>query len=550
MGDSLSVDLDGLRAVAAGQGEIGERATQVVAELKAAIARAGAAWGPDKPGKAFEEFYLPSSERAVEALDQMVTALEEMGTRLAGTAGAFEAADIDSGNHVGRSDPFSWKPAAADTGAAALSPAFAPVGGPVERSGQAYPEQHELQQSSPVVAEPTADGDGVINPEQNRPPDFGDLQRPQQPEGLGPEAAGAERTEQVPVPSPGIPNQQATAGKSAESQAAARPGSATSVSSAPGRAGPAGATPWSGGLPKHVGGPPRQAVSAQRSPNREGDLPPRPMSARPTPPRKQVPAAAARLGQRPASRPAAGKPGKDRKGTRAVSVPARVTEPEVLRIAREMAARHGLSLVGFETAGIGERAIRELAAAIDQVLTTHHLLDLRTVEITDSLDGPAAGIRWDRRGGDTGPVTEVARLVLDRGRIADPAPPPSDEAANPAPGPAVGSVHAVVIRELGGALVTMGGYAARRKVQRTLIRHFMEEVDPHVSRGSLGRVVADYRRWRDTLPGAEKRTSTGKLDPAALLVEAFADVVVTSALSSSASGPLHRLLVETAAGAR
>lgn len=544
MGGSLSVDLAGLRTAAAGQGDIAERAMLVAAELKAAIASVGAAWGSDKPGKTFEEFYLPSSEQVVEIFDQMVSALDELGTGLVETAGAFEARDLDSGNHISPRDPFTWNPVTAEL--AATSPGFVPAGRPAEHVGSLVPEQREVPPSSADSAEPPGDGRTVAaEPDRDRQPDSEDAQHPRLPESAGPEISGPEQAGQVPVlPPAGPANQRTPEGKPAEPHSAVRPASA-SISPATGNGRQTGATPWSSAPPKDTGSPPRRAVSAPQSPSRAGEpLPPRPMAPQPPPRRKPEQSAPARPGRRTGSKAAPGKPEKARPATRPEPVPARATTPEALRIAYEMAARHGLSTVGFESAGIGEPAVRELAAALDQVLTTHHVLDLRVVEIADISDGSTACIRWDRVGGDGGPVADTARLVLDRAKIVEPLPEPAGETVRRVAGP----IHAAVIRELGRALDAMGGHAAQRRVQRTLIRYFVENTDPQAPRNSLGRLTADYRKWRHTLPGAG--ADIREFDPAALLVEAFAEVVTGPPAPGSAAASLHRLLVETAAGAR
>lgn len=549
MGDSLSVDLAGLRAAAAGQNDIAERAMLVAAELKAAIASAGLAWGTDKPGKTFEEFYLPSSEQAVEALDQLVSALDELGTGLAGSANAFEAGDIASGSHVTRHDPFAWEPRT--VGPTAVPPGLVPAGSSAERIGSIDPVQREGESTPALAAESPGRGHtAATNPERNGQPGSDGQPRRQLPEGIDPETSGPEQAGHAPLVQPTGPvNQRIPGGKPTEPRSAIRPGSATPISPTTANTAQTKATPWSGAPSKDTGGPPARAVSAPQSPNRAGDpLPSRPMAPQPTRRRKSEQVATGRPGDRSRTGPASGSSEKARPGPRPDPMPARATAPEVLRIAREMAVRHGLSLVGFELAGISESAVRGLAAALDQVLTTHHLLDIRTVEIADSPDGRTASIRWDRVGGDSDAVTDAARLVLDRAKITEPLPEHTGGTPDRVVSPVVGPIHAAVIRELGRALDAMGEHAAHRKVQRTLIAHFVENVDPQAIRNTLGRLTADYRRWRSTLPGVG--AGAREFDPEAVLVEAFAEVVTGSTALGGASAALHRLLVETAAGAR
>lgn len=219
----------------------------------------------------------------------------------------------------------------------------------------------------------------------------------------------------------------------------------------------------------------------------------------------------------------------------------------MLRIVGEMAARHGLTLVGFDTAGVDEPTVRELAAALDDVLTGHHILDLRVVEIAEMAGGEPARTRWERVAGDDGSVAGAVRLILNRaGPIA---PRRSDSDGSPgAPQTTVsesatGRIYTVVVRELGRALDTLGEHEAHRKVQRALIRHFLGVVAPDHRHRSLGRLVFDYRRWRDALAGAG---GEGRFDPASVLVEAFVEVVSGAGRSGEVAGVLHRLLVDAA----
>ncbi|WP_040834232.1 WXG100 family type VII secretion target [Nocardia brevicatena] len=555
MSDSLSVDPEKLRASATRQRDIADRAMLLTAELKSAIERAGIAWGTDEPGKAFEKYYLPGSRQAVEALDRMVTALDTMSTGLTDSAASFEAGDIDMGRVVRRAAPDAtdtarpgpavgpgriygpgseWMAPVGDRG---LEPAGSVVGEqPGRRSTpDMVPPEAGPTSGNPVSGESASTGaprsggsPQPPTPRSDSPPPPGIASGPQDIPGArthpGPRSVLSGDTDAA-----GPPNRSATtaAGSRPDMFTAARPGR----------------TPWSGGTSSGRG------ISAPVSPNA-----PRGPVEEP-PPRPSAP----RTGQPPNTGKAAGptrQPSVKRAANAAKSSPPRTvdasprvvrTEPEVLRIAGEMATRHGLALVGFDTAGVDEPTVRELAAALDDVLTGHRILDLRVVEIAEMAGGEPACTRWERILGVDGSAACAVRLILNRARPTAPRRSDSDGPAwapeTTVPESPAGRIYTVVVRELGRALDALGEHNAQRKVQRALIQHFLGVVAPDYRHRSLGRLVYDYRQWRDALAGAG---GAGRFDPESVLVEAFVEVVSGAGRAGETAGVLHRLLVDAA----
>lgn len=565
MSDSLSVDPDKLRASAARQRDIADRAMLLTAELKSTIENAGIAWGTDKPGKSFEKYYLPGSRQAVEALDLMVTALDAMSTGLADAATSFSVGDIGMGKVVergGRDVTDTARPGpVADAGrvygpgSERTAPVVGRGPGPAGSVVGEQPGRRPTMDTAPPVAGPTS-GDPVFDsddsawaPEKSgesasaREPRSGDSPQSPVPRSDSPPTPGvASRTQATPGarthPGPGS----VTPGHTAAAATPTRPAVTTAGRVGVAANGRSGGTPWSGSTASGRGIPAPASPNAPRGP------------AEGPPPRLSAP----RAGQPPSAGKAAG-PGRrpDKRAAVAaksspaptVSGPPRVvhTDPEVLRIAGEMAARHGLVLVGFDTAGMDEPTVRELAAALDDVLTGHRLLDLRVVEIAEVAGGEPARTRWERVAGDDGSVAGTVRLILNH--TGPTAPPPSDSDGSGrvsettvAESPA-GRMYTAVVRELGRALDTLGEHDAHRKVQRALIRHFLSVVTPDYRQRSLGRLVADYRKWRDAPAGAGDE---GRFDPASALVEAFVEVVSGAGRSGERAGVLYRLLVDAA----
>ncbi|MFE7800919.1 hypothetical protein [Nocardia sp. NPDC057440] len=199
------------------------------------------------------------------------------------------------------------------------------------------------------------------------------------------------------------------------------------------------------------------------------------------------------------------------------------TDDEAMRIAREMAAKHDLEIIGFDTAGISEPTIREIAVAVDDMLAKYPI-PLRGIEIAETHDGaPSRLVREEVPEGEQ-PEAPATWIVLDRAAVANPI-----RAAG-----AVASatrkradrhdyderpVYVTIVREFGRALDTAGNFRARQEAQRRLITESL--------RGGAG-------------------FGHGLLDPGTALIEGFTEVVLRGDRAGGVATALHGALVKMA----
>ncbi|MFI9533007.1 hypothetical protein ACIG56_07170 [Nocardia fusca] len=214
---------------------------------------------------------------------------------------------------------------------------------------------------------------------------------------------------------------------------------------------------------------------------------------------------------------------------------------EVMRIAREMAERHHLELRGFESTGLHQHTMRQIEAALDQVLGRYPM-PLCGLELARLAGVPS--VTEDRSTASDSGAREIW-IVLDNAAAANPAPPPGPGAASPQPAEAVGqesSIYATVLRALGDALDISGGRRARTEAQRALITEYLRV---NGSKGdTLARVVAGYKNWRAQL--SEKSFEDNVFAPERALADAFAAVESDGEGARSPQKILHRLLVTLA----
>ncbi|BDU01698.1 hypothetical protein [Nocardia sputorum] len=185
---------------------------------------------------------------------------------------------------------------------------------------------------------------------------------------------------------------------------------------------------------------------------------------------------------------------------------------EALRIAREMSARHGLEVVGFDAATVDVQVIREIASALDELLTKYPI-PLRGVELTDDAESRPRPAR--------GPAEQSAEsaiwIVLDRAALNPPAPVETRRIFRRR-GPAERPVYTAVAREFAGALDAAGGFRARQEALRTLINESL--------RGGGG--------------------GLGLLDPGRALIDGFTEVVLRGERAGASAKELHGALVKMA----
>ncbi|MET8873294.1 hypothetical protein [Nocardia sp. NPDC004604] len=196
-----------------------------------------------------------------------------------------------------------------------------------------------------------------------------------------------------------------------------------------------------------------------------------------------------------------------------------MTEPPAHQIAVEMAARHELEITGFHAARVDIYAVREIAAAIDDMLGKYPIA-LRGIAITDPDDGVGAV-----RGGSSETPRSKSRaiwMVLHGPTLATLVPPTGNapprrwlRRRRTADRP----VYAAVVREFGCALEVAGDFRARQEAQRRLVTESL--------RG-----------------GADLAYSP--LDPGPALVDAFTEVALYGDRAGKLAKALHDMLVKMA----
>ncbi|MBF6189980.1 hypothetical protein U3653_06360 [Nocardia sp. CDC186] len=188
---------------------------------------------------------------------------------------------------------------------------------------------------------------------------------------------------------------------------------------------------------------------------------------------------------------------------------------EALRIAREMSARHGVEVVGFDTANVDLQVIREIASAIDELLTKYPM-PLRGVELTaDTEPRP----RPERDPTAAQSADAPIWLLLDHAALSPPRSAPVEtRRIFRRRGPAERPVYTAVVREFAGALDVAGAFRARQEALRTLINESL--------RGGGG--------------------GLGLLDPGRALIDGFTEVVLRGERASATAKELHGALVKMA----
>ncbi|MBF6467135.1 hypothetical protein IU427_18385 [Nocardia beijingensis] len=177
-----------------------------------------------------------------------------------------------------------------------------------------------------------------------------------------------------------------------------------------------------------------------------------------------------------------------------------------------MSARHGLEVVGFDTSTVEIQVIREIASALDELLTKYPM-PLRGVELTDDAESRPRPAR--------GPAEQSAEsaiwIVLDRAALHPPAPVETRRVFRRR-GPAERPVYTAVAREFAAALDAAGGFRARQEALRTLINESLRG-------GGVG---------------------LGLLDPGRALIDGFTEVVLRGERAGASAKELHGALVKMA----
>ncbi|GAB2693638.1 WXG100 family type VII secretion target [Nocardia thraciensis] len=535
MSDSLSVDPAELRASAAELKQQADETEQMLREMRTIIATEGRCWGDDELGETFAKSYEPDSERGLEGLEDLVAELRAMSANLAKSADEFENQDRGGGQHVRDAIPLARDSAAPPTSNPFADPAPRPepseypdpTGDPTPQPSASERPASEPnprpESTNPPGSVPAADSGRNTDPgpAAQQSPNPGRSDDPSNSEAPDTDAPG-DRAEGLPPDAASqTPSTTGDPARQQHSPAGKRP---NAPSTADGRA-PAGRSaaesPWS----QNKSGTPWSRPPA-----------PAPTPANETPPRVSPPQAP--------NRPPGGKkpdePRRDRPGRRSkprVSPPRtnKPTDAEAMRIAREMAARHGLNIVGFESAGIEASTVQDIADAVDTVLARCPAV-LRGIEITEVTNTLHA---LENRGAATASKIAAPWIVLARTAAVNPGLLADKRPATVQDAPPHRPMYTTILRELGAAVDLTGGFRARKEAQRALITEYLRV---HGAQGeTLAQVVGGYKRWRAQL--GDDCFEQGVFVPARALTEAFAAVESRGARASGPAKVLHRTLV-------
>ncbi|MEU6188202.1 hypothetical protein [Nocardia sp. NPDC047038] len=552
MAESLSVDLAQLRESAAELRRAAEDAERVANELKAALADEGEFWGDDEAGETFAHTYKPGADRTLDGFDDLVADIHAMSSAMKDAADAFEDRDHDGRQNIRNSAddgmPYtnapsqnrSAGPVPQATSSESPSPTddFVRPPGTFDRtangeSARPHPDAPndrgsvDTQQTPASGQQPSTSGQQPANPGQ-QPAQSG--QQPPEPGQQDDSTSNSRETgspedksgDQPPATETGSPT---TPGNGAERQGAPantptrqQAGPQTMPGGRKDAGKPPAGTPWTrngSGTPWAKAPSPSAAPANETppriSPPRTPDRPPAGKKAEP-----------ARLERKRAPKPA---------GVRAH----RATDAEAMRIAREMAARHNIEIVGFDAAGIAAATVQDIADAVDTVLPRMPVV-LRGVEIRDVTDSLSSveDRSTAKRSGEVAPW-----IVLAHAAVIDPRTLAGRSRATTRSSPPRRPMYAAILRELGAAIDLIGGFRAHKEAQRALITEYVRINDPRGQ--TLSRVVAGYKRWRAQL--GDNCFEQGLFVPGRALAEGFAAV---ESSDDEANGPqkvLGRLLV-------
>lgn len=520
MSEDIRLDPDALRHDGAQLAELGDRVGRTYTGLRHGLAAAEGCWGDDDLGEAFAKDFTPHADQLLAGLRAMEESLRGAARQIRDAAADFEAQDLGGADRIGRTADES--PGVAPDYGTGTPPAsqFAPASAQGPRNA-AVPTDSAI--SDGVPTEPSASGptsapqstgtpggSGMPDGSPGRPSSPQSDRQSPDPSKQAPDARGGgksgEHAGRGPRAAGGPPPTGASApvtGRDAPRNAAAAGRDAT-----PGRKSGVGAgreTPWTGPPSRTSRGP-----GADQNPSspRTG-----------APPRS--PKDAERLRDRP------------RDLGRSTGKPA--ASPLFAWLARMLADRHGVTVVGFDLPELQEAPVRQFAAAIDRVLTDYPAIELDVVAVAE-LDDDAENVRWHSETRDSGTVRSI---TLDQ-RVARE---PSGDTGTPeSPTDSDASaVYAATVRELGLALNDAGGDVARRTAQRTLIAEYMRVAAGRYT--TLAELLRGYRSWRAELPGGPGETG---FDARRAVAAAFAQVVLHRERAGAPAKVLHAALVDAA----
>ncbi|MFJ1457236.1 WXG100 family type VII secretion target [Nocardia sp. N2S4-5] len=416
MGESLHVDPGGLRAHGAAFLDAADRAQQIFDRLTDALAEAGPCWGDDEPGKQFAVNYTPDADRTVSGFREVMRALRDLGDAVTGASGRYDDQDVDAASRI------------AATG---------------EVSGRRRDDEPPPRYRTDTAIEPTADPAGTDDPDAPGTRDGTDTTVA---EGTPPRPADETRCDRSESPSAAASPQAATAAAGPETPNPPSPPRPRTATPTPGVEEPTALSD----RPPQVAPPPVRA--ATRVP---GDEQARGGGAAGTPWSRlsgtsTTPWSGPDGQPRPSSRLPAGRAHRAERTRRARAAVSTSRDPRVL-IAEALAARRGIAVTGFDAPHVDEAAVRQFAAAVDDLLDAFPTLGLRAVRIAE-LEEPDVVLAVCNS-------TDIETIVLNRRWAADPE---RLSAVNTNPGP----VYNAVVHEVGRAAVDLAVRSATETRKR------------------------------------------------------------------------------------
>ncbi|MFE9328019.1 hypothetical protein ACIHDR_42810 [Nocardia sp. NPDC052278] len=548
MGQSLHIDPDRVHALVTELAAVAASAHQDLTELKEALAREGKPWGDDEPGRMVGDAYEPQAQKGLEGYQNLVDNLHGLSKGVSEVADALHDQDQDSGQQIrntGSNQPVSVVPdttwsgtnaprtssPATDSGANTDNANATPT-----HTGGSSPTSSTQPSSTPsAYPQPEANGYNPIG----QPTPFGP--QPVYPDSSTPLNEPDSAPQPTAQTSPGD-GENATSPQVADDSAPAVPGATPSAATAPPRTGdpgvaekPAG-TPWS-----RTPGTAFPAIPSGTPWARSGARPPAQVFA--PPPTGVGPAP-------PSDRKREDKRRKKKRDSTAAELVRAPTDAAALAAAHELADRHELRIVGFDTSGIGQEMVAQLAAAIDDILGKYPFIELGGIEITE-LEGRISQVTRDRGDEGSESANTGSWIMLDRALVANPAQFSEKvyaaiQSGNAIAGSEERPMYSTIVGDLGRIMEDQAGQPIRRLAQRSLITEYRRINGPWGAGDTLARIVGSYRRWRDQLGG--NSILDGRFQPRAALVAAFAEVELRGEDACGPARVLYRLLVEGARG--
>ncbi|MGW4767777.1 hypothetical protein ACWEO2_06995 [Nocardia sp. NPDC004278] len=553
MAQSLEVDEERLRALVPEFEDIGADAQRILDQLKAALEREGEPWGRDTPGKAFAETYVPDRDKGIAALAKTVASLREEGKIVSDLVDSFDRQDRESANLIGdtgKQTPPNGQNVAPTT--------------PTDQYGQGWqtpsaPHTTPDATRSPTESQPTTGNRST--PTSTATPDTAASAQPVPastplggPNGYG--MPGMNSPYGDGVGSPDAPDTSDSQPESADTTGdSAPPAAVRPAADTPAADRKQSDTPWSRSTSGSGSTPdtpaPKAAAAGPAQTSTPSNAAPRVSAPSSMPPRMSPPNLPEQHQQH--ARPAPKAPGKtfgaeSKSGARHPWAADAATAGENALLARKLADRHDLELVGFDDPTVDGYTIREVAAALDDVLTQYPYVDLRQIAIAESAES-ATRLEWDWVAGATGPEPFTRRIVLDTVVARNPAVfaeyiRSATHSGKLARGSDRRPVYSTMVRELGHALDVAGNFHARQAAQDALIAEFTRTrgtaASAHAGTGSN----SEYEQWRAQLSGYGFHN--GSFDPGMAVADAFTEVQINGAEAAAPAKVLHRLLVDTA----